>query len=84
MFTCISFRDFYYKTVCVSVNMKNGVGVTKASSAQVYRRESWVVDMSQAVSSVSQCDMLYFIWNCYRLRLYRLRDWKGHIYFKSI
>ncbi len=35
------------------VSIKNGVGVTKASSAQVYRRESWVVDMSQAVSSVT-------------------------------
>ncbi len=37
------------------VSIKNGVGVTKASSAQVYRRESWVVDMSQAVSSVTCC-----------------------------
>lgn len=45
----------------MSVSLKNGVGVTKASSVQVDCRESWVVDMSQAVSSVPQCDVLYFI-----------------------
>ncbi len=52
------------------VSIKNGVGVTKASSAQVYRRESWVVDMSQAVSSVTCCTSSETVLDCVHI------DWE--------